>query len=146
VVPPPFGTGADDADDDAAEEVRTVRPYAVTGGRRAPSAAELPLEALVQALGTPTTGMTQESRRVLELTSGGWLSIAELSAHVRLPVPVMRVVVGDLQRSRAVRVHAPELPPVSAAAGAPGARPADGWVAATPRTLLESVLDGISTL
>jgi len=143
VVPPSF----DGADDDGAEEVRTVRPYAVTGGRRAPSAAELPLEALVQALGTPVTGMTQESRRVLELTSGGWLSIAELSAHVRLPVPVMRVVVGDLQRSRAVRVHAPELPPVSAAgAGAAGSRPADGWVAATPRTLLESVLDGISTL
>jgi hypothetical protein len=144
VVPPPFS--ADDVDD--AEEVRTVRPYAVTGGRRAPSAAELPLEALVQALGTPTTGMTQESRRVLELTAGGWLSVAELSAHVRLPVPVMRVVVGDLQRSRAVRVHAPELPPVPAS-GAPGAgstRPADGWVATTPRTLLESVLDGISTL
>lgn len=148
MVPPPYG--ADDADD-GAEEVRTVRPYAVTGGRRAPSAAELPLEALVQALGTPTTGMTQESRRILELTSGGWLSVAELSAHVRLPVPVVRVVIGDLQRSRAVRVHAPELPPVPASGvGAGGARPSDGgtggWVPTTPRTLLESVLDGISTL
>ncbi len=152
MVPPPFD-GAD-GDDDGAEEVRTVRPYAVTGGRRAPSALELPLEALVQALGTPATGMTQECRRILELTSGGWLSVAELSAHVRLPVPVVRVVIGDLQRSRAVRVHAPELPPVAAsAAGATasgGARSSDGgpggWVPTTPRTLLESVLDGISTL
>lgn len=142
----PPGAGHD-FDDDGAEELRTVRPYAVTGGRRAPSASELPLEALVQALGTPVTGMTQESRRILELTAGGWLSVAELSAHVRLPVPVVRVVIGDLQRSRAVRVHAPELPPVAASpAGAPGPGGAAGWVPTTPRSLLESVLDGISTL
>lgn len=133
-------------DDVDGEELPTVRPYAVTGGRRAPSAAELPLEALVQALGSPATGMTRECRSILELTATGWLSVAELSAHVRLPVPVVRVVIGDLQRSGAVRVHAPVLPPVGASAsrGADG-RPGD-WAPTSPRSVLESVLDGISSL
>lgn len=128
--------------DDDGEELPTVRPYAVTGGRRAPSAAELPLEALVQALGTPVTGMTRECRRILELTASGWLSVAELSAHVRLPVPVVRVVIGDLQRSGAVRVHAPVLPPVAPSTASGGA----GWAPTSPRSVLESVLDGISSL
>ncbi|MBC3763814.1 DUF742 domain-containing protein [Quadrisphaera oryzae] len=135
------------ADDDG-EELPTVRPYAVAGGRRAPTAAELPLEALVQALGTPVTGMTRECRSILELTASGWLSVAELSAHVRLPVPVVRVVITDLQRSGAVRVHAPVLPPVGAGASSRGG--ADGrtgdWAPTSPRSVLESVLDGISSL
>jgi hypothetical protein len=128
--------------DDDGEELPTVRPYAVTGGRRAPSAAELPLEALVQALGTPATGMTRECRSILELTASGWLSVAELSAHVRLPVPVVRVVIGDLQRSGAVRVHAPVLPPAAPSA----AQGSGGWAPTSPRSVLESVLDGISSL
>ncbi|MGQ7295869.1 DUF742 domain-containing protein [Quadrisphaera sp. KR29] len=143
----PTGPGHGHPEEDG-EELPTVRPYAVTGGRRAPSATELPLEALVQALGTPATGMTRECRSILELTATGWLSVAELSAHVRLPVPVVRVVIGDLQRTGAVRVHAPVLPPLGAGAasrsGAPG-RTGD-WVPTSPRSVLESVLDGISSL
>ncbi|PWJ55666.1 Protein of unknown function [Quadrisphaera granulorum] len=134
--------GSDDSNDDG-EDLPTVRPYAVAGGRRAPSATELPLEALVQALSTPLTGMTRECRRILELTASGWLSVAELSAHVRLPVPVARVVIGDLQRQGAVRVHAPVLPPADRRSGTADRRE---WVPTSDRRLLESVLDGISTL
>ncbi|MEH3076616.1 DUF742 domain-containing protein [Quadrisphaera setariae] len=140
------GRRADALDDhDDGEELPTVRPYAVAGGRRAPSAAELPLEALVQALGAPATGMTRECRSILELTASGWLSVAELSAHVRLPVPVARVVIADLQRSGAVRVHAPVLPPVGASRGGAAGRAGD-WAPSSPRSVLESVLDGISSL
>jgi Protein of unknown function (DUF742) len=125
------------------EATSSVRPYAVTGGRTAPSAADLPLEALVQALGPAGRGMTPEKRRILELTAAGYLSVAELSAHVRLPVPVVRVVLGDLLRAGAVRVHPPaSLLPASA----PGRPPVDGWSSASPLSVLESVLDGISTL
>lgn len=125
------------------EGASTVRPYAVTGGRTAPSATELPLEALVQALGPAGRGMTPEKRTILELTASGYLSVAELSAHVRLPVPVVRVVVGDLVRIGAVRVHAPA---VLLPSSAPGRSPTDGWSPASPLSVLESVLDGISTL
>ena len=114
------------------EETYTVRPYAVTGGRTSPTSSDLPVEALVQALGEPEVTMTPEKRRILELTSSQYLSVAELSAHVRLPVPVVRIVVGDLADAGAVRVH--------------GLTRTDGYNPSTTLSVLESVLNGISSL
>ncbi|GAB3216356.1 DUF742 domain-containing protein [Kineococcus gypseus] len=118
-------------DDEDAEEF-TVRPYTVTGGRTRPSNADLPVEALVEALAEPEVGMTPERRRILELTRTSYLSIAELSAHVHLPVGVVRVVVSDLSTSGKVRVHGLTL--------STSPQPA------TTISVLESVLNGISSL
>ena len=121
---------SDDEDQDAEEF--TVRPYTVTGGRTRPSNADLPVEALVEALAAPEVGMTPERRKILELTKSSYLSIAELSAHVHLPVGVVRVVVSDLAQSGKVRVH--------------GLTMTSSPQPATTISVLESVLNGISSL
>ena len=118
--------------EDDEEDAYTVRPYAVTGGRTSSTSAELPVEALVQALGPADVTMTAEKRRILELTATDYLSIAELSAHVKLPVPVVRIVVGDLAESKKVRVHGTVRP--------------DDYNPSATLSVLESVLNGISSL
>jgi hypothetical protein len=120
-----------DDDDHDAEEF-TVRPYTVTGGRTRSSGVDLPVEALVEALAEPEVGMTPERRRILELTTTSYLSIAELSAHVHLPVGVVRVVVSDLSHAGKVRVH--------------GLTMTSAPQPATTISVLESVLNGISSL
>jgi hypothetical protein len=124
--------------DGAFEEASTVRPYMLTGGRtrsRNESRNELmPIEALVKATGTlPGHQHQPESRRILELTEGQYLSIAELSAHVRLPVGVVRVLVEDLRDERLVSIHG-------------ATDPEQTHNPATTLSVLESVLNGISSL
>lgn len=119
------------------EDASTVRPYAVTGGRTTTSSARLPVEALVQGLVAPAVGMTPEWRSILELTTTQYLSVAELSAHVKLPVPVMRVLLGDLADEGKIRVH-------GLAATDHHGTSADN--PATSLSVLESVLNGISAL
>jgi hypothetical protein len=128
--PAGWGVAEDHAD---VEETSAVRPYAVTGGRTRPgaNAQALPFEALVQSLRAPGQGMTPEKRVILDLTAVEFLSIAELSAHVKLPVGVVRVIVSDLVDEGKVRIH-------GVAQGQPGL--------ATSLSVLESVLNGISSL
>src|SRR3954451_17892061 len=114
------------------EEYSSVRPYTVTRGRTRPSDA-LPIEALVRSIGGVRRGMSSESRRIIELTQGEYLSVAELSAHLKLPVGVVRVLVGDLSEQKLVRVDG-----LSATESAS--------TPATTLSVLESVLNGISAL
>ena len=119
-------------DDDAVEDARVVRPYALTRGRTRPGRAHLPMEALVRGVvGAEDPEPTPERRRILELSTESILSVAELSAHLALPLGVVRVLVGDLADGGLVVVHT----------GSPSAAPA-----ATNLKVLESVLNGISAL
>jgi Protein of unknown function (DUF742) len=119
-------------DEDVVEEARTVRPYALTRGRTRSARSDLPLEALVRGvLGAGDPASTPERRRILELSTASILSVAELSAHLSLPLGVIRVLVGDLADEGLVVVHT----------GSPTAAPA-----ATNLKVLESVLNGISSL
>ena len=114
------------------EESRTVRPYALTRGRTRTNRADLPLEALVRGVATAVDrSPTPERRRILDLSTASILSVAELSAHLSLPLGVIRVLVGDLADEGLVVVHT----------GSPSSAPA-----ATRLTVLESVLNGISAL
>jgi len=119
-------------EDESVEEARVVRPYALTRGRTRSGRADLRLEALVRGVaGASDPAGTSERRRILELTGAQILSVAELSAHLSLPLGVVRVLVGDLADEGLVVVHS----------GSP--------TTATPATnlkVLESVLNGISTL
>ena len=124
-------SGGADPDETEVEETYAVRPYAVTGGRTRPSSSDLPIEALVQSLRAPAPGMTAETTKILDLTGTEFLSIAELSAHVKLPVGVVRVIVSDLADEGKVRIH-------GIANGQNGL--------ATSLSVLESVLNGISSL
>lgn len=114
-------------------EAAYVRPYTVTGGRTRPSGTDLPFEALVETLSGPRPEHSPESRRILDLAAGQYLSVAELSAHLHLAIGVVRVLVGDLADEGAVRVHG-----LTAATSGPAP--------ATTLSVLESVLDGISAL
>lgn len=116
-----------------AYEERTVRPYAMTGGRTRPRGDVLPIEALVSALRQPTAQQTAEKRRILELSGSQYMSIAELSAHVKLPVGVVRVIVGDLVDEGLARVHG-------------SSNNNSTHDPATTLSVLESVLNGISAL
>ena len=119
-------------DEEAVEEARVVRPYALTRGRTRPGRSDLPLEALVRVVTGATDPVgTAERRRILDLTREQILSVAELSAHLSLPLGVVRVLVGDLADEGLVVVHT----------GSPAAAPP-----AANLKVLESVLDGISAL
>jgi Protein of unknown function (DUF742) len=109
-----------------------VRPYALVGGRtRVPDELGLSVGALIRGLVAPGPGLSREERRILDLTRHDHRSVADLSARLRLPLGVVRVVVADLAGRGSVRV---------------GARSRGGAVPPIPRSVLESVLDGIATL
>ena len=79
-------------------EARTVRPYAVTGGRVRSARSDLPLEALVEAMpgAVASQGLPPEKRAILQHAASNYISVAELSALLHLPLGVIRILVSDL--------------------------------------------------
>lgn len=118
-------------------EARTVRPYAVTGGRVRAANSDLPLEALVEVLpgAVSSHGLPPEKRAILQHAAHTFVSVAELSAMLRLPLGVVRILVTDLSESGFIRVHTST--PVSVHTG---------QSPALSLSVLESVLNGISAL
>ena len=88
-------------------EARTVRPYAVTGGRVRSARSDLPLEALVEVMPGAVTsqGLPPEKRAILQHAAHNDISVAELSALLHLPLGVVRVLVSDLADAKYIRVH-----------------------------------------
>ena len=77
---------------------RVVRPYVLTQGRTKGPGVAYALESQVLAnvaVQKLDRYATPEARRIVELCPSP-LSIAELSAHLALPVGVVRILVGDL--------------------------------------------------
>ncbi|WP_035841276.1 DUF742 domain-containing protein [Kitasatospora azatica] len=74
-----------------------VRPYVVTNGRSEPTRNTFDLVTLVTAVpDRPVQGLSPEQRRLVDLCAHGALSLAEVAAHLRLPVSVTKVLLGDL--------------------------------------------------
>lgn len=113
-------------------EAATVRPYMLTGGRTRSVRGDLPMEALVESVAPSSAGRTSEQRDILAIATGGFQSVAELSAHTQLPLGVVRVLIGDLEAAGLVQVHGLSLEELP--------------VSVTPLSVLESVLDGICAL
>lgn len=85
-----------------------VRPHVVTGGRAHPTRNTLDLVTLVSAARSQTGGaLSVEKRRVMELCRGGSLSVAEVAAHLHLPVSVTKVLLSDLVDSGHITTCAP---------------------------------------
>jgi hypothetical protein len=114
----------------------SVRPYTLTGGRVFSALSGLPLEALVETLpaAVAARGLTPEKRAILDLAAHAFVSIAELSALLRLPIGVVRVLVSDLKDFGLVTVHA---------STPTGAYPGEDGVS---MSVLEWVLSGINAL
>ncbi|MGV9674102.1 DUF742 domain-containing protein [Nocardia sp. NPDC003482] len=101
------------ADDDPGP---LVRPYAVTRGRVARRGLrELDITTLVSAVGVPADlgALDPEYREILRLCAEHPLSIAELSAHTRLFVSAVKVLVGDLVDTGRLTLHAPAPTPAA---------------------------------
>jgi hypothetical protein len=87
---------------------RLVRSYVVTDGRSHPSRNTLDLVTLlIAAVGPPLVGLSPEKRLLIELCRPGALSLAEVAAHLELPVSVTKVLVADLMDSGHLVTRAP---------------------------------------
>lgn len=109
--------------DDAAG--RLIRPYTVSGGRTRPAVA---FDLLTQVMSTgsvPRAHLDPEHAEALGLCRGP-TSVAEISAYLRLPATVTKVLLSDL-----------------VGCGAITARPPDTFDNPTDQALLEAVLDGL---
>jgi len=85
-----------------------VRPYAITGGRTRASS-DLPYETIIRATAEGQQALPRlvlERRRVVELC-GNPLSVAEVSAHLKLALGVAMVIVGDLKSEGLVATSQP---------------------------------------
>jgi hypothetical protein len=88
---------------------RLLRSYAVTGGRTRPLHDDLELESLVatSALGGRESQRLSMERREIAYLCQQVLSIAEVSAHLDLPLGVTRVLVGDMADEGLLSIHRP---------------------------------------
>lgn len=101
-----------------------IRPYTVSAGRTRPTV-ELDLLSLVIATAKTPSGMDPEHLQVLGLCRTP-TSVAEVSAYMRLPVAVTKVLLADLVECEAMVMRAPQV--------------TSGTV---DRALLEKLLDGL---
>ena len=118
---------------DEGDSSSLVRPYAVTGGRTKPRY-DLAIEALVTAAPYPPRDvamLTPEYRAIMDLCRSA-RSVAEVSALLRLPLGVARVLVADMAVEGLLRLH--QSQPATTTGGQPDLR------------LLERVLSGLRKL
>ncbi|MGW4421204.1 DUF742 domain-containing protein [Streptosporangium sp. NPDC004631] len=89
---------------------RLIRPYAVTGGRTVPRT-RLALEALVSSatfVSVDSATLSTEYQAIISL-SQQVRSVAELSALLRMPLGVTRVLIADMAAEGLVQIHQPSL-------------------------------------
>ena len=101
---PPTGFGNFGTDEDGA--TRLVRPYTVTGGRTQPRY-QLAIEALVTATVLEPRDLSvlaPECQAILQFCRD-WRSVAEVSAVLRLPLGVARILIADMGADGLVRIH-----------------------------------------
>lgn len=92
--------------EDEGSSTRLVRPYTVTGGRTQPRY-KLALEALVTATvyePRDLSVLAPECQAILQFCLD-WRSVAEISAVLRLPLGVARILVADMSADGLVRIH-----------------------------------------
>ena len=92
--------------EDESSSTRLVRPYTVTGGRTQPRY-KLALEALVTATvyePRDLSVLAPECQAILQFCLD-WRSVAEISAVLRLPLGVARILVADMSADGLVRIH-----------------------------------------
>jgi uncharacterized protein DUF742 len=84
------------------------RLYTVTGGRSRVESDRLDLVTLVVTKAEPTPGMQSEYATILR-TCRSPTSVVEISAELRLPVSIVRILVSDLVHDDMVTVRHPSI-------------------------------------
>jgi hypothetical protein len=89
-----------------ADQPSLVRPYTLTAGRTG-SRVNLPLEAPIEAIVSdkPRRWPGNDVRAQICALCAANPSVAEISAHLSLPIGVARVLIGDLVSSGHLRVR-----------------------------------------
>jgi DNA-directed RNA polymerase specialized sigma24 family protein len=87
-------------------EQALVRPHVVTEGRAHPSRNTFDALTVVIATREQLGALSPEKRRLMELCRGGALSVAEVAAHLKLPISVTKVLLSDLLDSGHIATHA----------------------------------------
>lgn len=96
--------------DGTGDDEPLFRPYAVTGGRSEPRF-HMALEALVSSsfiMEEDLALLTPEQDAIIRLCRS-YRSVAEISALLRVPLGVARVLVADMVDEGFVRIHQPHL-------------------------------------
>ncbi len=90
-----------------ADQPNLVRPYTLTAGRT-DSRVNLPLEALIESVVSdkPQRWPGNDVRAQICALCATSPSVAEIGAHLSLPIGVARVLIGDLVSSEHLRVRA----------------------------------------
>jgi hypothetical protein len=86
-----------------------VRPYAMTGGRVAPTAGEFDLVAFVVATvpGTPPAGRLHPEHHAIVRACWEPVPVAELASDLDLPIGVLRVLLSDLRSAGLIALYQP---------------------------------------
>jgi hypothetical protein len=90
---------------DEEAEASALRPFVLTSGRVYGHDPDLELHTQVTARPVTTSGLTTEQRAIVELCAAP-MSIAEISARLRLHLGVTKILVGDLRAAGYLDVHA----------------------------------------
>jgi len=101
-------TMADDELEEGGPAFR-VRSYVITQGRTR-SSVDLPLETLVKVTSQGTSAtprLALERKQIVSLCSAP-ISIAEISAHLHVPLGVARVLVGDMAEQGLLTSYKPQ--------------------------------------
>ncbi|MFG2561293.1 DUF742 domain-containing protein [Streptomyces sp. NPDC048496] len=113
------------------EAAGLVRPYVITGGRDLPAEDEFSLITLVTTASDQRQRphrLSPEEQQLLAMCAGGYLSVAEIAGHAKLPLGVLKVLLSSLSEGGYLLTRAPV--PQARSAGA---------------DLLQEVLDGLRT-
>jgi len=101
---PAAGAPPGPAADDDGDEDQLIRPFLVTGGRTRTDDHTIRVESLIRtAGGADGSQLRFEARRIVDLCRRP-TSLAELSAALKMPIGVIRVLVGDLVANETVAV------------------------------------------
>jgi DNA-directed RNA polymerase specialized sigma24 family protein len=114
---------------DGPEAAELVRPYVITRGRDLPAEDQFSLITLVTTASDQRqrpTRLSPEEQQVLDLCSGGYLSVAEIAGHTKLPLGVLKILLSSLAEGGYLTTRSP----------VPRAHLADAQ-------LLQEVLDGL---
>ncbi|WP_078911073.1 DUF742 domain-containing protein [Streptomyces sp. NRRL WC-3742] len=88
-----------------------MRSYVITKGRGLPDDEQLSLISLVTVSDAqqqrPSRRLTPEEQGLLELCEAGYLTVAELAGHTRLPLGVVRILLSGLTEGGFVIVRPP---------------------------------------
>jgi len=105
----------------------------------------LPLETLIEADPADGGAATREERRILTVAAGRYVSVAELSAALSVPLDAVRSEIIKLSSAGRLHLYAAPVLPYNPGPIALGASPATTSPVLTS-TILERVLDGLFAL